>query len=120
MDILITLIIGLIGGLIGGYRLALWLYKSQTDSLQLHNSRLRENATNLQEYTKFLFNEITNKYSLSDKIIQQTTTSTSASLAQVVQLLQLILRQQSQSLSTEEQQKISQLINQAKAITTTS
>lgn len=114
---LITLtIIALALGLFLGYKAGAFYEKKLTSTLEGKIEILENQVRLLQEYSAHWAAESTNRYHLLGQIAQQQTTNTSTQIQTVIQLLQTIQKEEGQNLSKNENEKISQLINQAKQV----
>lgn len=81
------------------------------------NNTLRNQLLLQEKFSTGWAAEATNKYTLSQNVAQQQTNNLQTNMNTVIQLLNTIQKEQIQTLNNEEQEKINQLIYQAKSIT---
>lgn len=104
--ILISLIIGGVAGFkIGGYH-----------SMKLVHTVTEEN-TRLREFAKAWASAASSTTQISNDAANQTTHNLNSTIHTVIQLLGTVQQQQANTLSSHENEKVTQLINQAKSLT---
>lgn len=108
MIILLLLVLLAIGFVIG-YKTGQWYSNGL-------NSSLRTQVDMLTVHSRHWAQEATNKYQLSEQISAGQARQVTATLQTVIYMLQVMQKEQQQTLSNEEQEKIELLINQAKQI----
>jgi|GEM_PF-3192641 len=91
-------------------------YRIGGHSVRNENTTLYNQVSLLTQFNKHWANEAKDKYQLSSEIAKQQTANTSAQIQTVIQLLQTLQKEQGQNLSTNEHEKISQLIQQARQV----
>lgn len=108
MIILLLLVLLAIGFVIG-YKTGQW-YSNGI------NSSLRTQVDMLTVHSRHWAQEATNKYELSEQISAGQARQVTATLQTVIYMLQVMQKEQQQSLSNEEQKKISQIIHNTKEV----
>ncbi len=107
---IIVLILISIAAFYGGYKFGKWFSAEQTKSLASHISVLRDQSD-------YLSHEAQGRYNLSNQVAQQQADNTASAIQTVIHLLQMIEHQQGANQNLEEQKKITQLISEARSIT---
>lgn len=109
MELLIVILIGMIIPVFIGYKIGGW----HTRKL---NTTLREQNMLLQEYSKHWASESTSRYNLYGHASQQQTTNATAVMANIINLLNALQREQGHTLSGSANKTIADIIGQAKSI----
>ena len=91
-------------------------YKAGTYHIEKENSVLRTQVSLLQEYSNHWAAESTNRYQLFGEIAQQTSNNSSVTLNTLIQLLSIMQRDQDNTLSNQEKEKINKIIHNATQI----
>lgn len=107
--ILLIVLILLSIGFIAGYKVGQWYSKGLNTSLQ-------SQVDLLTLHSKHWAQEASNKYQLSEQVSIHQTKSTSETMHTIIQLLSALEQQQSHASNTDEQRKISHILNQAKSL----
>lgn len=108
MIILVIIILLLIGGAIG-YRIGSHFSRRENEVLLINNQRH-------QEFSNQWFNAAKHSTDLSNLIAQQQTANLSTTVNTVVTLLSQFQTQNDGNISQQQNEKVSQLINQARGI----
>jgi len=95
-----------VGGFLG--------FKIGTHFIQQENIVLHKQINLLDTYSKTWASEASQSYQLSNQIAAQQTNNLATNMHNVIQLLHSIQQQQAGTLNHQENEKVTQLINQAK------
>ena len=109
MAILVIIILLLIGGVVG-YRIGSHFSRRENEVLLINNQRH-------MEFSNQWFNAAKQSTELTNTISEQQTTNLSATMQSVIKLLTAFQMQNNGNLNQQQNEKVTQLINQARGIT---
>lgn len=113
----ILIIVALALGLFLGYKAGAYHTNKVNNTLRSQIEILENQVSLLQGYSNYWGKETAGSFTLLNTISQHHTSSSASTINTVIQLLSSMQREQGTSMTSESQQKIQELINQAKAIT---
>lgn len=110
---IITFILGAIAGGIGGYKLGIYFVNQMNQTLQVQNNMLTGYSERWSEMAR-------NASLLNSEIAHQNTSNVNASMGAVIQMLNVIQREQAHTMNNEQQLAINKIIDEAKSISPSS